>query len=331
MPALHSVLNDGLYLSHSSTWQQRPQDRRLTFSNHLGGLVRDEDNGIGDQEGAALLVQKNNLHVRPNSSSCAACMTNVRGAEVRWDADVLRVLHSAGACGRGRSCRYVCQDLECLVVRMCADRADSCRLLHACAGVIRMHEASARERNCSYCCHTQGASVRGPSGLECAGPLPWLGRQRADCSALVSMLRDMACCTGQAVFTYCRDKDFVLQLVTPWQLLVIAFNHSSGKDAKGLGGKRQWPAPLPVSSAGILHQTPLWKTPMRGAQMHRCSRHCSEPWLLPQGRNRARWTCDAITVIREGCISRIANKMSTATVRPLMPHNDSQPVYSRPD
>ena len=68
-----------LYLLHSSTWQQRPHGRKLTLSNDLGGLVWDEDNSICDQEGAASLVQKDNLHIRPNPSSCSACTSIVRG------------------------------------------------------------------------------------------------------------------------------------------------------------------------------------------------------------------------------------------------------------
>ena len=83
MSALQSVFDGVLYLLQSSTWQPRPAGGKLTFPNDLGGFVWDEDNSVSDQEGAAFLVQKDNLHIRPNSSSSAACMTLVENAGVR--------------------------------------------------------------------------------------------------------------------------------------------------------------------------------------------------------------------------------------------------------
>ena len=94
---------------------QRPQGRKLTFSHNLGGLVWDEDNSICDQEGAAFLVQKDNLHIRSNPSSCTTCMTMVLRCWECWECMKVQ------GCVRG-------QLLQMCVLRTCESTAeDVCR------------------------------------------------------------------------------------------------------------------------------------------------------------------------------------------------------------
>ncbi len=71
---------------------------------------------------------------------------------------------------------------------MCADGAGQQLTQHRCAGIIRKHTASTVERECSSCCHWQGASIKGALGCECVWSVLWQGRQRAGCNALPSML-----------------------------------------------------------------------------------------------------------------------------------------------
>lgn len=110
----------------------------------------------------------------------------------------------------------------------------------------------------------------------------------------------------------------MLQLVTPWQLLVVALNHSSGEDAKGLGRERQWPAPLPVSSIGIHHQA-QHKSAKTAVQEHQALQDTLAAWGPQTCNIDMQHNKDS----HDGCISNtVAALSTTGTMRPPMAHND---------